>query len=428
MRIELPTSLRIALIGQNLPIMSRSSDQGHIWPIARELAHLGHEVTLISTKSNLGQFQIERDGIHAYYVKDGNQPLARMAFVDACYKLFFQLHQTKPFHLVHSLDSSAYKIARNKKKLKTCVAYDVESTQMSQLFSILGMQRESVGSLLTTAFAITYKFLSTYFGQDRNLLNTADGIFVKHPLQRILLERYYLFPDFHIYTVPYGTLLGDLSLKEKSPELRKKLGLPDTTHVILTLSDMTQLQEMTNLLRAFEKVVLKKPNTNLILVGNGPYFKQIEYEIYNLALGNRVIMVGALKEEEILDHLLLSDVYINMSSRMTGFEPTLLEAMAQKKVIIGSELSPISNVVEDGVDGFLLRPADIDSLSRLLIEIFSGTLPAHLIGEKAREKVIGLFDTHKMVNTLLDAYCKILLNSEGFKSRKIKNDLALSQA
>jgi glycosyltransferase involved in cell wall biosynthesis len=107
----------------------------------------------------------------------------------------------------------------------------------------------------------------------------------------------------------------------------------------------------------------------------------------------------------------MADVYVDMSSRSTGFEASLIEAMAQKKVIIGSEVSPIANVVEDGVDGFLLRPADIESLATLLIEIFSGTLPAGEIGDKARQKVIDLFDTQKMIRSVLDAYRKILLNT-----------------
>ncbi|MGZ3796769.1 MAG: glycosyltransferase, partial [Pseudobdellovibrionaceae bacterium] len=71
----------------------------------------------------------------------------------------------------------------------------------------------------------------------------------------------------------------------------------------------------------------------------------------------------------------------------------------------------IANVVEDGIDGFLLRPADIESLASLLIEIFSGTLPTEEIGNKARQKVNDLFDTQKMIRSVLDAYRKILLNT-----------------
>ena len=92
----------------------------------------------------------------------------------------------------------------------------------------------------------------------------------------------------------------------------------------------------------------------------------------------------------------------------------MIEAMAQKKIIVGSEMSPISHIIEDGQDGFLIRPADTDSLSSLLIEIFSGHLPASEIGERAKEKVVNLFDPKKMVQTIEESYRNILSDSPHF--------------
>ena len=80
------------------------------------------------------------------------------------------------------------------------------------VISILGMTQETVGSILSTAIAVIYKFLTTYYGRDRHLLKTANGIFVTNPQHRLMRERYYLFPDFHIYTVPYGLEIGTLNL------------------------------------------------------------------------------------------------------------------------------------------------------------------------------------------------------------------------
>lgn len=407
----LPESLNICLVSNRFQILSRSTDSGFLWPIARGLSKQGHKVTVISTRSPIGKAEVNRDGVRTFYLQESGSPYKNLRFEEAALRKFKELHQQQPFHILHSLDNSGRRIARDKKNLKIAVAYDAEATQMSQLFSILGMSQETLGSLITTAVAVTYKFLTTYFGSDRKLLKTADGVFVKNPQQRIILERYYLYPDFHIYTAPYGMELGDLSPKEESYEYRKKWNLSSNAHVVVTISDMTEIRELQNLLRSFEKVAVKKPNSYLIIVGNGPYFKQIEFEMLNLALGSRVILPGALSSRDLIEFILMADVYVDLSSRSTGFEASLIEAMAQKKVIIGSEVNPIANVVEDGVDGFLLRPADMDSLANLLIEIFSGTLPAEQIGDKARQKVIDLFDTQKMIRSVLDAYRNILLNT-----------------
>ena len=221
---------------------------------------------------------------------------------------------------------------------------------------------------------------------------------------------YFFYPDFHIYSVPYGVDVGDLTPKDKSLELKKNLNLPENSLITVTISDMTDLNELRNILMAFEKVAIKKPNAYLVIIGNGPLFHKVEHLVYSYALGNKVILTGALKNSELIDYIVISDVFVNLSSRSTGFEPAQIEAMAQKKIIIGSEVSPLSNVVEDAVDGFLIRPADVDSLSNLLIEIFSGSLPNEEIGEKARQKVLEIFDAQKMILTVNSSYQKIIAN------------------
>ncbi|MEK2687460.1 glycosyltransferase family 4 protein [Bdellovibrio sp. GT3] len=413
----LPETLNICLTSHRFPILSRATDHGFLWPIARGLAREGHKVTVISANSPLKKPEITRDGVRVFYLNEGEKNLAHLRFQMAVRQKFMQLHRETPFHIVHSIDKSGYRIGNRKDDLKIAMAYDVEATQMSQLFAILAMKQETLPSILTTGFATAYKFLTTYYGGDRQLLSTADGIFVTNPQQKIILERYYLYPDYHTYTVPYGIDLGDLTPKEKSLELRAKLNLPENSHVAVTINDMTDTAEMIPLLQAFEKVAIKKPNSYLIVVGNGPKFKDIEYQVLNLALGNRVILAGAIPAAELEDYIVLGDVFINMGSRSTGFEPSTLEAMAQKKVVMGSEVSPIANIIEDGRDGFLLRPADVDSIANLLVEIFSGTMPADEIGERARQRVTDLFDTGKMVQSVIDAYRKILLNTGMYKKQ-----------
>ncbi len=406
-----PDSLNICLVANKFQILSRSTDHGFLWSIARGLAKQGHNVTVISTKSPMGKPEVQRDGVRAFFLHEGAKNASRINFQLAARNKFAQLHKEKPFHIVHSIDNAGYRIGRNKDEYKTSIAYDVEATQMSQLFAILGMKQDTLSSLLTTSLAVAYKFLTTFYGKDNQLLKTADGVFVTNPQQRIILERYYLYPDFHIYNVPYGIEVGDLSPKEQSAELKKKLNLPENSHIAVTVTDMNESREMVYLLKAFEKVAIKKPNSYLIIVGNGPMWKEIEFQMLNLALGNRVIMTGAIPSTETADYIQVGDVYVNMSSRTTGFEPSTIEAMAQKKIVIGSEVSPIANIIEDGRDGFLLRPADVDSLANLMIEIFSGTMPAEDIGERARQKVINIFDPQKMTNAVLKAYRQILDNT-----------------
>lgn len=406
-KLPLPEKLNICLVSRKFPILGRAADHGFLWPIARRLAESGHKVTVLSWKNPQGKKEILQDDVMAFFLGEGTYHTLDQ-FPELVRNKFISLHHERPFHIVHSIDRSGYLIGKKRKQLKVAMAYDVDATHMAELFALMGLAQETVTSVLRTAVLVGSKYLVSYYGQDRPLLNTADAVFVTSPQQSIALERYYLYPEMRTYRVPYGIEITDLSPREKSDELRKKLGLPGNAHTVVTITDMTEIGEMRNLLRAFEKVAVKKPSSRLIIVGHGPLKKDIEYEMLCLALGSKVIFTGAIPNTALPDYIALADVFVNISSRTSGFEPSLLEAMAQKKVIIGSEVSPMGTIVEDGRDGFLVRPADVHSLSTLLIQVFSDQLPAREIGESARNKILNLFDMEKMVKETIEAYRRTL--------------------
>ena len=423
---NLPQKMRICLVAAQFPILGRAADHGFLWPVAKGLAKLGHDVTILSWKNPQRKKMIEQDGVKGYFLGESTT-LSKVEFPRLVNEQFAKLHSEDPFHLVHSIDNTGLQIGLNKKKYKVAMTYDVEATRMSELFQILGFSQETLSSLFSIAILVSYRFVKTYLSGDRKLLKTADSIFVTSPQQRLALERYYLYPDMKIYTVPYGIEIGDLSPREKSDEFRQKLEIPGNAKVILTKSNMTELEEFKNLLKAFEKLAIKKPTSRLIVIGDGPLRKHFEFEMLSLALGSKVIFTGSISNVEITDYIALTDIFVNLSSRTSGFEPMMLEAMAQKKVIVGSEVSPIATIVDSGQDGFLLRPADTGSLADLFLKVFDGTISTESIGESARNKVLNLFDTQKMVRITVDAYQRALINT-GLYSRKSASQVSTELA
>lgn len=415
-RRELPHKLNICLISKKFPIVGRAADHSYLWFIAKGLAAKGHKVTVLSCYSPQEKSEIEQDGVHVYYL-DPKRTQAEKAYQSKVRNFFSELHRKDPFDIVHCVDSSGAKIVKNFKQYKVATAVDIEATNIAQIFAILGMTQDTLGSALGTSFAVLYKFLRTYFGSDRKVIRNAHGIFVSSPQQRLILERHYLYPDRRIYNVAYGIEMAEVKEKEERHELREKLDLPEQGRIILTVTDMVELEEVKNLLLAFEGIVLKKPDTRLILVGNGPKRKEIEFEVHKLALGNMVKFSGPIKNTEVPDYISLCDIYITLSARSTGFESSVLEAMIQKKLVIASEVGALSSLIEDRKDGFLVRPADISGLIQLIKDILNQTIPTLEIGDSARRKVMNFFDPEKMINDTINAYYDVLVNSGFYKKR-----------
>ncbi len=413
-----PEKLNICLIGQNFPILSRASDTGFLWPVARGLQQRGHQVTVLSTKSMLAKPEVLRDGIRAYYLLDGPKAPRRADFKKLVLQKFESLHQENPFHIVHSLDQSAFRIAERKTLRKVAVAYDIKALHLADLFGILGQQEENLQSLIQTFFNLSYRYLITYFGLDRPLLRSADGIFVNSEQQRIILERYYMYPDAKIHLVPYGAEVGDLTPRDQSLELRQKLNIPEHASIALTILEMTDTEEAVPILRAFEAVAIKKPSSYLLIIGHGPRFKDIEFEVLTRALGSRVHMVGSVPPQDVPQYISIADAFIQLSARQASGDSTVFEAMGQRKIIIGSEVSDLVNIITDGEDGYLIRPADTEALAQILISLFLGQLPSELVGQKAHQKIVEMFDTKKMIETLIRSYEKILINSGQYRKNR----------
>lgn len=416
-RLEAPQKLNICITTQKFPLLGRADNFGFLWPISKGLIQKGHRVTVLSTESPQHSPEIQQEGVRAFFLKE-NQQYRGWNFQKEVEKKFTELHETDPFNILHSIDHSGLNIALKKEKFNIATAFDVNSIQMSQLFAILGMNRQTLSSLLATGINLAYKYLRTYFGYDRQVLKSADGVFVSSPIERVALERYYYYPDARIHTVPYGTDIiahDDRNIEE----LRKKWNLSTYNQCIVTVSNMEELDEIKNLLLAFEKVVIKKPDLRFIIIGNGPMRTKIEYQIYSLALGSKVILTGAVNNMDLPDFIALSSVFINITANPSGFESSLFEAMMQKKIIIGSEISAITSVVQDGIDGFLVRPADINSISKLMFNIFNGQIDVSQIGLNAQKKIADFFDSKKMIDATLKAYARILWQSGIYNKSKI---------
>lgn len=392
----IPEKLNICLITRKVPTI------GFLIPIAKGLIQRGHKVGLIAQADfDPGAWMLP-EGLSIQSVQ--TKGLDRLAAQEKIYQAFLNQHAKSPFDIVHCMDSAGEKIGKHRKDHGLAMIYDVEATHLSHLFSILGLSYETLGSLLKTSFLLAYKYLSTYLKFDRGLLRTADALFVHSPTQRIAIERYYLYPDQRIFSVPYGVQIEDLSLKEKSGELLAKLNISPDAQIVLTTSDMTDFAEIKNLIRAFEPLAVKKAHARMVILGTGPLQKQIEYEVLNHALGRRVVFAGEIPNHQLSDYICLADVFVNLSARASSVEQSLLEAMAQKKLVIASEVSPVSSVISNQEDGILIRPADHYTLTELLFRVFNHQIDSTQMGLKAREKVLNLFDPAKMVEKTLEGY------------------------
>jgi 1,2-diacylglycerol 3-alpha-glucosyltransferase len=430
MRKTIPDILRICFVTRKFSRGGGTSDYGYLRQLTKSLSKRGHDVSVISSEAPEFSNQTSNGDLKLYFAD--TSLLEDSSSQESVLDVLENLNEEKPFDIVHCVDNTGYSIAKHKKDLNVAVAVDVKGSSLDEIFGLLGLTEDTLLSYLQTSFGVTTKFLKSFFGRDHKLLKMADGIFVTNKQQQEILERYYLIASQKIHVIPYGVDGSDFEVSQTKPTLPDELTINSETKIILTISPLTNIQEVKNLLTAFERVVIKKPNSVLLIVGDGPRRKELEFHMLSLALAGHVLFLGELSSFETSQYIACCDVYVNLYSRSSDFEPTVLEAMTCKKIVIASEVGTGSGVITKGVDGFLIRPTEILSLTRILLESISGQVDTLVMGERAKQKILKMFDSKRIVDQTVQAYHKIMCNTKRYKAmskpklrENINNDIEI---
>lgn len=109
---------------------------------------------------------------------------------------------------------------------------------------------------------------------------------------------------------------------------------------------------------------IKHSDWTLSLVGDGPLRGELEKQVKNLGLQNRVVFHGAMKE---FRHELSEASLFVMPSLREGFPNALIEAMSVPLPCIATRCTEaMDEVVNDGVDAILVPAGDADVLAKAI--------------------------------------------------------------
>ena len=155
------------------------------------------------------------------------------------------------------------------------------------------------------------------------------------------------------------------------------------------------------LLRAAPEVLREIPNTLIVLVGDGPERNALETEAIQLGIERSVCFLGV--REDIPELLSSMDVVV-MPSLFEGLPMALLEAMASGRAVVASRVGGIPNAIQDRVNGVMLPPGDVSSLTAALCDLLKNSELRLALGQKARETVRSHFSAAAMAKRYLEVY------------------------
>jgi glycosyltransferase involved in cell wall biosynthesis len=142
------------------------------------------------------------------------------------------------------------------------------------------------------------------------------------------------------------------------------------------------------------------------IVGEGPLRQDLEARIRQLFLQDTVTLCGALPHQDVIDKYKQSTIFVlpcivGSDGDRDGIPNAVLEALAMQRPVVSTRHSGIPEVVEDGVNGLLVPPADAVALAEALANLLDDPERRQRLGERGRQTVIENFDVAQNVRRLL---------------------------
>jgi mannosyltransferase len=129
----------------------------------------------------------------------------------------------------------------------------------------------------------------------------------------------------------------------------------------------------------------------------------LKRQIEAAGLQSRIVISGELEIEEVQRWYRRLTIYA-FTSRNEGFGLTLIEAMSVGAALVASRAGAAELVVEDGVNGVLTPPGDVDALVAALEPLMRDPAAAAAMGARARQRVLEQFSLDAEADRIAEVY------------------------
>ncbi len=187
-----------------------------------------------------------------------------------------------------------------------------------------------------------------------------------------------------------------------------------TQHSTFRIGYVGRLVEQKGIMDLLEAVATLRGDWQVCLVGAGPLHAAIQARASCLGIGDRVEVMGGVPSRQMPEIMGSLDVLVLPSRTRPNwkeqFGRALVEAMACRLPVVGSDSGEIPNVVGDA--GLLFPEGDVPALGAHLEKLRASPELRHDLGERGRARVLARFTQARVAEQTYEVYKRILHGGE----------------
>ncbi len=194
--------------------------------------------------------------------------------------------------------------------------------------------------------------------------------------------------------------------EEKSVDRDGKTGEP---HQIFTVARIVAKKGLPTVYKALRCLRDQGVDFRHTLVGDGDDREDILSLIRELGLSDVCQWLGTQPHETVLEHFRRSDIFVlgcevAKDGDRDGIPNVFVESMAMGVPVVGTRVSAIPELIEDGKSGLLAPPGQPEKLAEAMRRMLTDMELRKQVIRSARQRVVQEFDNKKLIRDLAEVY------------------------
>ena len=265
-------------------------------------------------------------------------------------------------------------------------------------------------------------FASQLSGLDFSFTGHAKDIYTSHPLQ---LKEKMAKARFVITCTEYNRrYLSSLAGNDRVSLYRMYHGIdldlfsdgnprrePAPPFRFVTVARLVPKKGLPTVYRALRRLQQQGVDFQHTLIGDGDDRDRLLGLIRDLGLSGSCRWVGTLPHEEVLEYYHRSDLFVlgceqAANGDRDGIPNVFVESLAMGLPVVGTRLSAIPELIEDGETGLLVQPGDEKGMADAMLRILRDTRLREQVIRAGKERVRQGFNNRVIIEDLVSVYLK----------------------
>ncbi len=186
---------------------------------------------------------------------------------------------------------------------------------------------------------------------------------------------------------------------------KSDLGIENNTPLIGTVARLHPQKGIDILIDSVAILLNKGIDIKALIVGDGPIKEKLFNYVNQKGIKNNIVFTGFRKD--VCQYLALMDIFV-LPSRWEGFGISAVESMAMGIPVVASNVGGISEIVDNGITGFLINPDEPQAFSNAIYKLLENPLRRKKFGEAGKNRYNASFRASTMSKCYQDLYSNLI--------------------